>query len=336
MAIQFPLGKQLSYQLSNDVFVHDFGGGKPIAYRLTGVVRVASILGDADTKLLKFILESPELHVRPHGSFSQTEFKPHRSPLDNYRNKPFYGSWQQGNISQIYVDADEETVLVNLKKAIVSLFQRKTSEGIFVEEDAAGVCNVEYRDTSPTDFRKMKRNCVLPSTKSVLIERFEQPMRIAVQNHRSTEVSFLPDGNVDTIESRDYFYIATEANRKIGSSVDSFVVLRTDETLSDATIVDGQTEKDYLLTLKNYKAETLSGEPTPPIEETPEKSLKQLIKQNIDNLSADQLGTSNAANAFIELLPLVRVAKKAELVQILKANTLQQIKVRIVVWNCIR
>lgn len=305
--------------------MHDFKGGKPIAYRLTGVVKVATIFDDAESKLLKFTLESPELHVRPHGSLSQTEFKFHRSPLDNYGNNVFYGIWSQGNVSEIYVNAAEETPMVNLKKAIVGLFQCKATEGDFIEEDASGVCSVEYRATSPTSIRKTKRNCSSPK-KSVNFERFEQPLRVTVQNHRSTEYKFLPDGNIESIESRDYFYVALEANRKIGSSVDSFVVLRTDETDSDVTPIDSKSAKDYLLTLKKYKSETLQSEPL--IEATPSKqNLKQVIKQNIDNLKAEQLGTLNAANAFIELLPLVRTANKADLVKILKSPSLLERKV---------
>lgn len=318
--------------MSNDVFVHDFKGGKPIAYRLNGVVRVATIFEDGESKLLEFSLESPELHVRPHGSLSQTEFKFHRSPLDNYKNNAFYSIWSQGNISEIYVDTAEETAMVNLKKAIVGLFQRKTSEGNFDEEDASGVCNVEYRDTSHTSSRKTKRNCSL-SKKVVGFERFEQPLRVAVQNHRSTEYKYLPDGNFDSIESRDYFSVALEANRKLGGSVDSFVMLQTDETISDVTPIASKSAKEYLLTLKKYKSESIQSEPL--IDAVPAKqSLKKVIKQNLDNLDVVNLGTLNAANAFIELLPLVRKANKVELIQILKSNSLLERKVRkILIFN---
>lgn len=322
------MGKQLSYHWLNDVFVRDFKDGKPIAYRLTGVVKVATIFSDVDTKLLKFAFESPELHVRPHGTRSQTEFQYHRSPLDSYKNNAFYGVWSQGNISEIYVNADEETSLVNLKKAIVGLFQRKTSEGDFIEEDVSGVCGVEYRDTSHTSSRKTKRDCSL-SEKTVRFERFEQPLRVAVQNHRSTEFRFLPDGNIERIESRDYFHVVLEANREIGSSVDSIVMLTTDETISDVTPITSKSPKEFLLTLAKYKSETLQSEPL--VETVPTKqNLKKAIKQNIDNLNAENLGTLKAANAFIELLPLVRKAKKADLIKILKSPSQIERKVGLI------
>lgn len=308
------------------MFVHDFKGGKPIAYRLTGVVKVATIFDDAESKLMKFTLESPELHVRPHGSLSQTEFKFHRSPLDSYKNNAFYGLGSLGNISEIYVDAAEETAMVNLKKAIVGLFQYKSIEGAFIEEDASGVCNVDYRGTSQTSTRKTKRNC-LSTKQRVHFERFEQPLRVAVQSHRSTEYKFLPDGNIDAIESRDFFYIALEANRKIGSSVDSVVVLQTDETISDVTAIVDKSAKEYLSTLNKYKSETLQTEPLTAAAVPSKQNLKKAVKQNIENLNAENLGTLKAAKAFIELLPLVRQANKVELVKILKSKSLVDRKV---------
>lgn len=309
------------------MFVHDFKGGKPIAYRLTGVVKVATIFEDAEAKLLEFSLESPELHVRPHRSLSQTEFKFHRSPLDNYKNNAFYSIWTEGNVSDIYVNDAEELAMVNLKKAIVGLFQIKSTEGDFIEEDVSGVCNTDYRDTSPTSMRKTKRNCSSPKG-TVHFERFEQPLRVAVQSYRNTEYQFLSSGNIDSIESRDYFHVVLEANRKIGSSVDSFVTLRTDGSLSDVTPIVSKSAKEYLLTLTKYKSETLLTEPLL-LEATPAKqSLKKVVKENIDNLNAENLGTLKAANAFVELVPLVRTAKKDELVKILKSATLRERKVQ--------
>lgn len=316
----------MSYQLSNDVFIRDFKGGKPIAYRLTGAVNVATIFADDESKLLKFTLESPELHVRPHGSLSQTEFKYHRSPLDTYENSEFYGIWSQGNISQIFINAAEQTAMVNLKKGIVGLFQCKTSEGNCIEEDASGVCDITYGYTSHTSVRKTKRNCS-SSKKIVPFERFEQPLRVAVQNHRSTEYTFLPDGNIDTIESRDYFFVALEANRNIGSSIDSFMALRAEDTISDVKPITSKNAKEYLLTLKKYKSETLQSEPL--ADAVPSKTnLKQAVKRNIDNLNVENVGTLSAANAFIELLPLVREANKADLVNILRSTSLIERKVR--------
>lgn len=63
----FPEGDQYSYKFSNDVFIRDFKKGKPVAYRLVGELKVANILSADDVKLLRFSLDSPQLHVRPHG-----------------------------------------------------------------------------------------------------------------------------------------------------------------------------------------------------------------------------------------------------------------------------
>lgn len=318
-------GEQYSYQFSNDVFVKDFKNGKPVAYRLVGDLKVVSILTADDSKLLKFTLNAPQLHVRPHGSDSQAEFNFHKSPIDSYKNSDFYAIWKSGNISDIYFQADENVALINLKKALVSLFQFRTSDGDFVENGATGRCDVRYRETSHTGVRQMKQNCVLEQKVERII-RPEQPLQMSVQSYRSTDLRFYPDGSIDKIESRDYFHIALAANREIGGSVDSIVTLKSDENGAKVEPVDSKSPKEYLSQLENYKSDGL--ETTANAAETAVKgSVKKVIKQHEDALSTKSVGTIQSSKAFLESLPLVRAAKKEDLVQLLKHPKLAEIKV---------
>lgn len=321
----FPEGEQYSYQFSNNVFIKDFKNGRPVAYRLVGTVNVANILTVNDDKLLKFTLESPQLHVRPHGSDSQTEFNYHKSPLDNYKNNEFYAIWNLGNISDIYYDAKENVALTNVKKSIVSLFQYKTNEGVYTENRASGKCEVSYKDTAHTAMRRLKQNCVL-ETKTPLIIRPEEPLQASVQNHRSTDYQFFPDGSIEKIESRDYFHIALEANREIGGSVDSLVVLRTDGHVTEVSKVDNKTPKEFLSQLKNYKGETFETSQQK-VDEPINSNIKKAIKENEEALSTSKIGTAQSAKAFLSILPIARVAKKEDIVQLLKAKKFQEIKV---------
>lgn len=303
----------------------DFKNGKPVAYRLIGDLKVASILTADESKLLKFTLNAPQLHVRPHGSDSQTEFNFHKSPLDSYKNNEFYAIWKSGNVSDIYFQADENLALVNLKKAIVSLFQFRTGDGDFVENGATGRCDVRYRETSHTGVRQMKQNCVLEQ-KVKRIVRPEQPLQMSVQSYRSTDLRFFPDGSIDKIESRDYFHIALAANREIGGSVDSIVTLKSDENGAKVELVDSKSPKEYLSQLKNYKSDGLES-----IAQTTETALKgsvkKVIKQHEDALSTKSVGTIQSSKAFLDSLPIVRAAKKEDLVQLLKHPKLAEIKV---------
>lgn len=324
----FPEGEQYSYQLTNDVFIKDFKNGRPVAYRLIGSLNVVNILTADDTKLLKFTLNSPQLHVRPHKSDSQTEFHYHKSPIDNYRNKDFYAIWTAGNVSDIYFDASENVALSNIKKSIVSLFQYKTAEGVYTEHHASGHCEVRYTETSHTAIRRIKQNCVLEASKKRIV-RPEQPLQASVQHYRSTDYEFFDDGQmIRKIESRDYFHIALEANREIGGSVDSIIVLRTDGDITNVAKVDDKTPKAFLSQLKGYKAESLESSQLN-VEAPLDSNIKRAIKEHEGSLTASNIGTVQSAKAFFNILPIVRISKTEDLVAVLQAKKFVEIKVKL-------
>lgn len=323
----FPLGKQLSFDFTNDVFVHDFKGGKPVAYRLKAVLKVATIFADATSRLLKFDLESPALHVRPHGSLSQTEFAFHASPLDLYENQPFYAIWNKKNISEIYVAANENSSLVNLKKGIVSLFQFKTESGDFLERDASGLCKVTYRDASPSSFYKTKHTCRSKNEVHVFT-RPEKALHVRVQSHRSNAISFLPSGAIESIEGRDYFHISLEVNPKIGNSVDSFMALQTDNNISDVKPIDVKSPKKFLLSLKKYTSEPLEAV-AQIVPVSPDATFRKLVKNYSSDLNIKHIGTGKTASAFVELLPLMRRASQSDVLKIFNDKSVAENRVRI-------
>lgn len=306
--------------------MRDFKGGKPIAYRLTGDLKISCMNADDSSKLLKFELNGPTLNVRPHSSVSQTEFVYHKSPLDAYTNEPFYAIWTKENVSHVYVHAEEELALVNLKKGLVSLFQFKTTEDDVRENDVSGACDVRYRNTSPTSIRKTKANCVA-SSKTVHFVRKERALRVKVQNHRSTSITFAANGQLDTVESRDYFHIALEANPKIGSSVDSFIALKSNGKLIDVKAAKEKSPKKFLLSLKHYKSESLETLPQISDKTTATRNFKQKVKNLADNLDWNRLGTKEASTAFVQLLPAAREASKADFLKTLRLKKIGDVKV---------
>lgn len=323
----FPEGNQYSYQFSNDVFIKDFKNGKPVAYRLIGTLKVVNILTADDAKLLKFTLDSPQLHVRPHGSHSQTEFFFHKSPLDNYKNTDFYAVWKLGNVSDIYYNANENVALTNIKKALVELFQYQTNDGDYTENRGSGRCEVRYRGTSRTGIRRMNTNCIHENSPSRVI-RPEVPLQASVQSYRSTDYDFFSDGSIQKIESRDYFHIALQANREIGGSVDSIIVLKSDENVATdtASVVNKKSLKEFLSSLKNYKGEPLETI-TQSVEASTNQNLKQAVKEYEKALSTSSIGTVQSAKAFLNILPIARVAEKEDIVELLKSKKLAEIKV---------
>lgn len=322
----FPVGKQYSYDFSNDVFIKDFKNGKPIAYRTAGVFKVANILDADDTKLLKLTLESPQLNVRPHGSDSQTEFHYHESALENYQNSVFYGLWKQGNITDIYVDAAETVALVNVKKSLASLFQYQTKDGNFNEIRTSGVCKVTYQETSPTGIQRIKQSCKLTDNKKQIFIRPEKPLQASLQSHRSTDYEFFANGTVKKIDSRDYFHIALEANRNVGGTVDSIVVIVANGKPDEIDAVDYKSAKEFLAKLKGYKGLKIEGKRQ--IQEDINKiNIRKLVKDHKKALATSNVGTLQSAKAFLMILSAARYADKEDVVQILESKKLVEIKV---------
>lgn len=307
------------------MFIKDFKNGKPIAYRTTGIFKVANILDADDTKLLKFTLESPQLNVRPHGSDSQTEFHFHKSSLENYQNSAFYGLWKQGNITDIYVDAAETLALVNVKKSLASLFHYQTKDGDFNEIRTSGVCKVTYQETSPTGIQRIKQSCKLSENVKQFV-RPERPLQASLKGYRSTDYEFFANGTVKKIDSRDYFHIALEANRNIGGSVDSIVVLVADEKPLEVGAVDDKSPKEYLAKLKGYKGLKIEGTRQTQ-KEINKINIRKVAKDNKKALAASNIGTIQSAKAFLNMLSVARHADKDDVVQILESKKLADIKV---------
>ena len=104
------------------------------------------------------------------------------------------------------------------------------------------------------------------------------------------------------------------------------IVLRTDGHLIKVSKADSKTAKEFLLQLKNYKGETLETNPQS-LDEPITSNLKKAIKEYEDALTTSNIGTVQSAKAFLNILPIARIAKTEEIVPLLKAKKLQEIKV---------
>lgn len=322
IADAFPIGKRYAYTLRNDVFINDFKGGKPIAYRLEGTLQAGTVWDAENEKLLKFTLTSPTLHVRPHKSYSQTEFSVHKSPLDSYSNNDFYAHWKQGQITKVFIAENENDALVELKKGLISLFQYQLLDGGHAEIDVSGVCQVTYTSTSPTSYQKLKNKCE-PLNGTVSFGRTEVPLSVQVNSYRSTSYKVTPDGSLDTVESRDFHSIKLAANKNVGGTVDSLMTLDWDGRDGKVDVITAVSTTEAIATLTFLKEQPLN---VPATERTirPATTLKAIVKERIDDLDKTYLGTMTSAFALVDIVPIARAANQKEIVQILKARTTKE------------
>lgn len=311
------MGRRFTYSLRNDVFISDYKGGKPIAYRLTGSLQAGSVWSNEREKLLKFSLESPHLHVRPHKSQSQTEFSQHKSPLDSYSNDEFYAVWENGKITKVFIGEHENEALVNFKKGLVSLFQYQLLDGDHTEDDVSGSCHVKYTSTSPTTYQKLKEKCT-KFNGTTYFARPELPLSVVIKRYQGTTYKVSPDGSLDTVESRDFHAVKLAANKNVGSVVDSVISIEWNGKDGHFDTVTASSVSDAVVSLGGLEEQTLESTALASTEEV--LSLKKIVKERIDDLDKDKLGTMASAFVLVDILPIVRLSDKKEIVQVLKAK----------------
>lgn len=310
------------------MFINDFKGGRPIAYRVIGKLHVGSVWGIEHEKLLKFTFASPELHVRPHKSDSQTEFFYHKSPLDGYVNKDFYAHWNYGKIEAVYIAENEPEALVNLKKGLMSLFQYQLLDGDLAEVDISGECLANYVSTSSTSYQKLKKNCK-PLNGTVLFGRTEVPLGVTVDSYRSTSYKVTPHGSLDTVENRDFHAIRLQANRNVGGAVDSLLQLEWNGVEGKVAVIDVETIEEALKSIDWLKKQSLyvdasvvnSGSSDEPV------SFKAVVKERLSDLEQSNLGKIGSAFTLVDILPAASKANQKEILQVLKARSTQDILV---------
>lgn len=288
---------------------------------------MANILESTDAKLLRFQLDSLELHVRPHGSDSQTEFVYHKSPVDTYRNEDFYGVWHSGNITEIYYDAKESVELVNIKKALVALFQFRTEEGDYTEVHPNGECHVNYEKTTQMgSMKRLKRNCTLAENANTFI-RPETALQVNIQSYRSADYDFVGDESIEQILARDYFRISMQGNDAIGGAVDSSIKLLRGGLVEVVSVATEENTKEFLSQLSHYKGDHLTTVLLNAPKTAEETNLRKVIGANMESLTPYSLGSAGSAKAFLDILPVMSTATKEELAKILDERKFKSIQV---------
>lgn len=212
------MGKERTYTFSSDVQINDVVSVDsvvpPYSYRVTGMVRAGAIWGTDELKLLKFTLVAPRLHV-PNKRNVHAEQKSH---LNTAVNKEFYARWQLGTITAIYVHAKEDPSLINMKKAIVSLFQYQLLDGEYDETDVSGMCRVVYTTTrsSVTTVEKVKRMCER-NAEHRYTRQDAAAIGVRESAERSAVIKVTNDGTLEKVDGKEVHQFAMVANPSEGT-----------------------------------------------------------------------------------------------------------------------
>nr|XP_037875923.1 microsomal triglyceride transfer protein large subunit [Bombyx mori] len=296
---------QTSYNFDVDVTVllNDVNRtDKEIGYKIKATLGVTPVWKSDDSEfLLKFDLRNPKLHLR--GKHPTAEFLPRPSPLDSYSEAPFYALWNKGTVETLYLDPKEMKDVYNLKKALASLFQFHIIDGEYKETDISGECDVIYESISENVFRKMKRRCSWESAQVGCA-------RVARYTLRPARDGLLAVYSEELLTVGDHY----------GLKFRSFVSLKAKE---DSEAAKPSTE-ELDVALHGLPA-NLKPMGLPMVLSADDEKEYQTLTEAIDaNLAALQVeeagagGTSEAADATLNLLPAVRAATFEELRSVLE------------------
>lgn len=204
-------------------------------------------------KLLRFKLLTSSINVIPNRSYNakniniddydddgeqlnyiskdDDKYKTYKSALndDKKMNEYFYAAWNTGDITKFFFKhIDEPQSILNLKKAIVSLFQYKDSDGDYNENDVSGNCDVTYKTKSFTRFKKIKKNC--KSSKDGddknYFSRFDESLGISIKSNWVTQYKTKPDATATIIKSKEIHRIYVASNDDIGSEIESIIFVK--------------------------------------------------------------------------------------------------------------
>lgn len=254
------------YNLLNDVRLHDHKGGPAVAYRLTGSLRVGSVWVGDELKLLQFHLSTPQLHIPARDSTTTTtttdpddetalRFVSQTSLLDAAVNRPFYAVWHLGAITKVYVHGKEDPSLVNLKKALIGLFQYQLLDGEYDEHDAAGSCAVGYASSGRSAFEKVWRRC---TEYGAFHRRADRPVGVRVESDtRRAAYRVTDDGTLEKVTVHERHRYVLAANERAGAELRSTLTLRFDGSISNIETLPGGTPEEAAKTVKGLKRQTL-------------------------------------------------------------------------------
>lgn len=136
------------------------------------------------------------------------------SALDSVVNAEFYAIWNLGKITKTFFNKKEDPSVINLKKALIGLFQYQLMDGRYVEDDVSGNCDATYRSKSSNHYEKIKTNCKNDDLE--YHSRDDTAIGVSVVSWRMSDFVVTPDGTLDKVESREYHEISINANRNAG------------------------------------------------------------------------------------------------------------------------
>lgn len=310
----FQLGTEQTYRYWNEVRVGSAQNASlTVGYTVRAKVRLSTVWGDDEHKLLRIKIEDPTLYTTP-GDVKRVTM------LSSSSEAPFYVYWNLGYVKTIYLkDKKNDVSLVNFRKGVAALFQYQILDGKYVEEDASGKCDVQYTSHSTTRYHKAKNNCVFAGDR---FERTEYPLRSLARNSRGTDFTVSTEGTLEKVVAQDYLKYLVNAYDNLGAFLESVTRLEIEERNGKVATLEGKTVTDAVKSLdvkpNGLLTEEFEGKTGADI------GLVKLVKDVKKSLTNERIGKHDSSAALLQLIQAGRKTKTEDFARILKAKTMKE------------
>ncbi|KAH8419370.1 hypothetical protein KR222_008293, partial [Zaprionus bogoriensis] len=306
-----PHGSQQFYQLQSKVALEQLSGGSSVvSYSLESQLRVSSVWSRDEQQLLE--LHFDENRVSAEGK---------QRTIDKLPDRPFYISLVKGQPQSVIAHTSRDQSLLNLERGIASLLQLRLSPGAENELDVSGHCRVRYNVKSSTRVEKTKTDCALWDLR--VSYHPEQALGVSQHSQQQVDYELSADGQLLRAVSTETHRLTLAAKPDAGSLVQASLEL---QHVAPGEQQVPQLEQPTLEAaigslLEWYRVFELEADVDGGISELKQQTLQEEFAKSAKKLNQKHVGQQQQALAFVKLLPLARITKQAQFVELLEAHT---------------
>ncbi|ODM98802.1 Microsomal triglyceride transfer protein large subunit [Orchesella cincta] len=276
-----------------------------------------------EIKLIK-----PKLQIKSRKAPQPEGFWDHTSHLDTTTLHPLYVYWKDGQVQKTFSVKNDDTSLVNIKKGIANLLQNNPNGGSAEEETPAGRCQVLYENKDHFHVKKTVTGRCIPGPEAnyPFSSSTNPVLGTTVESNINAEITLTKDNSVlQEAEVTETHIVRVNAKQEVGATVlasQSFKLAGTSS--SGDRIITASSADSAIEELSKSEGITLvqdgllpKPEHIPYCEAINCKTYDVLLK----TLEVENMATTKASSAFIQLVAKIREAKHQELKALLQPSS---------------
>ncbi|XP_039949939.1 microsomal triglyceride transfer protein large subunit [Bactrocera tryoni] len=316
-AFLIPPKSQHFFELTNVVSMHDFSrsSAEEASYILRAQLKVNSVWNTEQDQLLEVFITYSKVSAPAKARKSSKNAEITKIP-----DRPFYVSLVAGKPHKVIAHTSRDQSLLNLERGFASLLLLQYQNGPVTEVDVSGKCNAFYAVKSSTNIEKIKTDCSHWDLK--VNYRAEKALGITQVSQEIVEYELSAEGALMQAISSEKHRIGLAAKPDVGSEVSAKFSLTH---LVESADVVKQLEFDKLddavkSLLEWYRVFDIEADVDGALSEIKDTTLKNEIENFAADFTSENVGKQSLARAIAELLPVARITKQPEFVEILKSH----------------